>query len=790
MKTFKKVLASTLAAAMVVTALPVTPASAASAPKLSATKVTLYASQTKAIKITTPSTWKSVKTTVSSSKKSVATVKKNSTKTFTVKAVKAGTATVTVKVTAKKSGKTVKKTLTSKITVKPVAIKAKAAETTVAVGTTAKDLFTVAPAGKKLAYKSSDDAVATVDANGVVTAVKAGEATITASSKYAEAPATVKVTVKNCVLEAVKQTKANTIETVVTGKTADLKAADFKVANTANNNVVAVKTVTVDKTDATKVTIETFADITDAATYAVTLDGVSKEFTATDGVVADITVAPLQITADTEGTEIKAQTTDKNGVVIKEFKVSEKPSNIDFSLSTTQGYVNGDKLVLPTAGNKGVAEVTYHTYKYDANAVEIGAISKKFEIVAVAATPATIAGYNYTIAKNAPDWTKEVKCVNTFSVSDTDTSVFFNFVDSNKKNVTNQYSVVSSDDSVLLLPKQTLTSNATGVKVVGVKAGNAYINVLKDDKVVTSLPVVVTDGRKLANVTLGASSLTISNSATGFTSATVDVKAVDQYNADVTLESKDVTVTAQGTNETITGSYADGKVTINVNSVKKGSYPVKIEVKKGDVTISRIITVIVVETTKTADNATDLRLVLSTNKIDLAVAADADAAKAAKTVTAQVVAYDQGAKVGVVSGASFTLNDKTDNITTGGAIKAVTVDNNKATKNIKTGTYVVKATVNGKTFAGSFVVEDTQTAASVKVNKKVTTKTEAAEILAETCEVTYDGKKLENPTFTVAADQVKTNGTSTYIGSATVTVTNAKGISYEVSVVINTTFTK
>ena len=38
MKTFKKVLASTLAAAMVVTALPVTPANAAAAPKLSTTK--------------------------------------------------------------------------------------------------------------------------------------------------------------------------------------------------------------------------------------------------------------------------------------------------------------------------------------------------------------------------------------------------------------------------------------------------------------------------------------------------------------------------------------------------------------------------------------------------------------------------------------------------------------------------------------------------------------------------------------------------------------------------------
>ena len=117
MKTFKKVLASTLAAAMVVTALPVTPANAAAAPKLSATKATLYTGQSKTIKVTTPKAWKSVKVKATTSKKSVATVKASK-KKVTVKAVKAGTAKVTVKVTGKKSGKAVKKTLKATITVK------------------------------------------------------------------------------------------------------------------------------------------------------------------------------------------------------------------------------------------------------------------------------------------------------------------------------------------------------------------------------------------------------------------------------------------------------------------------------------------------------------------------------------------------------------------------------------------------------------------------------------------------------------------------------------------------
>ena len=87
MKTFKKVLASTLAAAMVVTALPVTPANAAAAPKLSTTKAAVYVGQSKTIKVTTPKTWKSVKVKATTSKKSVAKVKASK-KKVTVKAVK------------------------------------------------------------------------------------------------------------------------------------------------------------------------------------------------------------------------------------------------------------------------------------------------------------------------------------------------------------------------------------------------------------------------------------------------------------------------------------------------------------------------------------------------------------------------------------------------------------------------------------------------------------------------------------------------------------------------------
>ena len=795
MKTFKKVLASTLAAAMVVTALPVTPANAAAAPKLSATKATLYTGQSKTIKVTTPKAWKSVKVKATTSKKSVATVKASK-KKVTVKAVKAGTAKVTVKVTGKKSGKAVKKTLKATITVKNPSLTLTATSTEVAVGAKETVKATVKPASTKVTFSSSDDTIATVDATtGEVTGVKAGDVTITA--KAGKTTKTVKMSVKTYIVKSVKQTKADTFEAVVLGKTSDLKASDVTVSNKTTNAVYAVKSVAVDEKDATKVTITTFTEFTDGATYVVTVAGTAVEVVVSDGVVADVTVSPVQIPANTDGTEIKAQTVDKNGVVLKDFTTESKPNNVDFSLATTQGYVNGTKLVLPVVGNKGTAEVTYHTYKYDENAKEVGAITKKVDITAVAEEVATVAGYNYTIAKNAPDWTKAVTTVSKFALGDS-VNAYFHFVNTKKKDITADYSVVSSDDSVLLLPETSLKANQS-VSLVAVKTGTAYINVLKDGKVVTSLPVTVTETRKLVNISLDKTALSVSTKANNYTTGSVVVKGIDQYGEEIPVDTVNPTVlTKDSANVTATYVSADKKVNVDVANAKKGTYVIKIEAQKGNDKVAKTITVNAVETTKTADDATDLRLELSDSKVDAAIANDTTVDKAAKKVTATVAAYDQGVKVGVVSGASFTLNDKTEKIdASAGTVDVVTVSGKKATKVLSAGTYVVKATVVTKdakgnnvtkTFSGSFEVVDTQASATVKINSKKTTKIDAADILAETCVASYNGKEYR--TFTVDSKEVKTSGGYTYIGKATVTVKNSKDVEFDVTVNINTTFTK
>ena len=711
-----------------------------------------------------------------------------------------------VKVTAKKNGKKVSKTLASNITVKNYKVRlvdatgATVSGTTIAVvGTPVQFTAKTAPAKAAVAYTSGDSAIATVDTTGKVTPVKVGKVTITAATD--KASTTAEVEVKNYVLKSVAQTKANTLETVVLGKTSDIKPADIKITNTANNNAIAVKSVSVDKADATKVTVETFADMKDAAKYNVELDGTVQTFTATDGVVSDVNVTPVTIAANTKGTEIKGQTVDKNNIIIDEFKASEASGkNAELNLSTTQGYVDGDKLVLPTVGNKGTAEVKYHTYKFDTNGNEVGAYTKKVDITAVAENAITTTGFNMTFADKAPNWDKD-KTTNQLAIGSSK-NAYFKFVGSDGKEISNysDYSVVSSDDSILLLPKTTLINSTTPVSVKGIKEGAAYINVLdKDGKVVKSLAVSVTASSKLTNVTLGNTAITISKTAS--VDNKVSVKAVDQYNNDITTASKIILSGATSDADKAISATRDGndvKVVATAAAEAGKTYTVKVEVKNGDVTINRYFTVKVVKTNDDVTKASDLRLEVSgvkDGKVDMAVADDADAEKAAKNVTVRVAAYDAGAKIGYVDNATYEINNDKKSVvttsTTGASISVVSCGAATVSKNLDAGkTYTVTVKTAKKTFTTTFSVVDTQASASVNITKKTTTKTNAADILAETCEVTYDGKKLNNPTFVVNGNDCKTVGASTYIAKASVYVTNSKNITYTVPVTINTTFTR
>ena len=744
---------------------------------------------------------------------------------------------VTYKTSTKKSAKTKTKKLTYTMKVAKASV-ALSGESAVAVGSTTKLTTTKKASSRaKITYTSSDDTIATVSEDGTVKGVKAGKATITATLKIGKdtATATQDVEVKNVILKSVAQKKASQIVATFAGDTSKLDKKDITITNTANNVVYPVKAISV-AADKKTVKIDTYSEMNDAKEYSVKYDGTEVTFTATDGTVADVGVSTTTIVKGTAGTEVKAQFLDKNQVVVKEFTLSDASNDgsVDFNFTENKGYTDGNKLVLLNVGDTATAEVTYHTNKYDqTTGAETGKITKKFTITAVE-DDATLSNFNYTInAKNTQvNWNIDVKTDNKLAVKDT-AYAFFYIKNSSDADVTSQYSVESSDKSVLLLDKTPLTSagdakGSTGVAVTGVKAGTAYINVLNSDgKVVKSLPVIVQETRKLTNLKFDA--MTVNNNATGssrqlLTSDSETIKAYDQYESQISISTVDNEVLSAPSAETnhkkgttnfpVTYTTTGSMITVNASGLAEGSYQVKLTAHTTDgkcdtnATVSRVLTVNVVNVTDTPSTAS-YRLSVSDQKADLAIASDAVAADFAnKAISTSVSEYQKGAKVSVVSNAAITIKNPDGKVVGQNGSMSLyslnsTVNAYELATDIKAGTYSVSATATiggvDKKFNTTFVLDNTQTKAIAKIDTKAAssqtaTRDAAADAVALLTELnnsdkfsyTYDGIKQN---FSIVSADAKENGKALYITSVKVVVVNDAGASIVVECPINTAFT-
>ena len=744
---------------------------------------------------------------------------------------------VTYKTSTKKNAKAKTKKLTYTLKVAKVGV-ALSGDSVVAIGSTTKLTNTKKNSSRaKITYTSSDDSIATVAADGTVTGVKAGKATITAKITVGKdsAETTKDVEVKNVILKSAAQKKASQIVATFVGDTSKLDKKDITITNTANNVVYPVKAISV-AADKKTVKIDTYSEMNDAKEYSVKYDGTEVTFTATDGTVADVGVSTTTIVKGTAGTEVKAQFLDKNQVVVKEFTLSDASNDgsVDFNFTENKGYTDGNKLVLLNVGDTATAEVTYHTNKYDqTTGAETGKITKKFTITAVE-DDATLSNFNYTInAKNTQvNWNIDVKTDNKLAVKDT-AYAFFYIKNSSDADVTSQYSVESSDKSVLLLDKTPLTSagdakGSTGVAVTGVKAGTAYINVLNSDgKVVKSLPVIVQETRKLTNLKFDA--MTVNNNATGssrqlLTSDSETIKAYDQYESQISISTVDNEVLSAPSAETnhkkgttnfpVTYTTTGSMITVNASGLAEGSYQVKLTAHTTDgkcdtnATVSRVLTVNVVNVTDTPSTAS-YRLSVSDQKADLAIASDAVAADFAnKAISTSVSEYQKGAKVSVVSNAAITIKNPDGKVVGQNGSMSLyslnsTVNAYELATDIKAGTYSVSATATiggvDKKFNTTFVLDNTQTKAIAKIDTKAASSQRATRDAADDAvglltelnnsdkfSYTYDGIKQN---FSIVSADAKENGKALYITSVKVVVVNDAGASIVVECPINTAFT-
>lgn len=212
---------------------------------------------------------------------------------------------------------------------------------TAATGESAETDEKLAKAASKLTveWTSSDESVATVDATGMVVAVSAGEADITASVTDSEMSAVCKVTVKVAAKDItvpdnldVKLNDGN--ETTVEATVSPADATDVKVSYASTDEAVA----TVDKDgkvqilqpgecDITTTLMQDGEKVTEKTTHvkafyeveSITLDSNEGKLTVGNSHTIKATVAPEEVAAETtiewSSSNEKVATVDSNGKV-------------------------------------------------------------------------------------------------------------------------------------------------------------------------------------------------------------------------------------------------------------------------------------------------------------------------------------------------------------------------------------------------------------------------------------------------------------------------------------------
>ena len=635
---------------------------------------------------------------------------------------------VTYKTSTKKSAKAKTKKLTYTLKVAKVGV-ALSGESVVAIGSTTKLTNTKKNSSRaKITYTSSDDTIAKVDAaTGVVTGVKAGKATITAKISVGKDSATTTkdVEVKNHVLSTVAQNKLTELKATVAGDTKNLKPTDFTVKNETTNVVYPVSKVTVDSKDASQVTLTLFSEAKDAATYDVTLDGITKTFVASDGKVASVAPNTLTVPYATE-TEIKLVSKDANGVIIDEAAYGKQDaSKYDFTLTTNNGYVNGTKLYLNKIGNTATVEITYKSGKYDQNGKAEGNVtSGKLTITAVDQSAINNFDVRIDDSNKSYDKAKDEK-----KIAAKDTKVaYFMIKNADGKEISDysKYSVVSSDPTTLMVGTNS-NINAKSVTVTGVKEGTAYLLIKKDDKVVGSVAITVVAEKAVASLELDKYSVTLSNVIGR--SVDVNVTLKDQYGNDMTdAEAARINVECLAKPDKAAGSHFSGdhtkKITFTTGDVA-GNYTFKISYKNkdGKEVVARTISVSVKNTTTA--NADSWKLNITNDNVD--IKADKDN-KTDKVVTAEIIGSADGADLYSLTNVNYVVK-KAD-----GTVLFSTVAGTTSAKAPKAGVFTVS---NG--------------ALSIKVSEQSNTWTDNGKT---NYEIT---KNLEAGTYTVYAEGVDNN---------------------------------
>ena len=279
---------------------------------------------------------------------------------------------VTIKAKSKKTGKEVAR---KTFTVRQRCTSVKASDIYLNPGDSAyvKAKLTPSTSTDEIRFYSNDKEIVTIGAtSGKARAYQKGETTVsviakasksTSNSNKANKATNINVYV-GAYIDSAQQLETTRIKlgfkTDITGY--DMKASDFSISNSKTKRNFTVKDISV---SGNSVILTTNDKINDGGTYTVKYDKSSAQFTATDGRITGMEISPTVVPEKTL-TEINVNLKDKNGVVVESYNTANKPKYVDFSISTSSGFVNyNGKLYLNNLQSTATARAVYHTYEYE-----------------------------------------------------------------------------------------------------------------------------------------------------------------------------------------------------------------------------------------------------------------------------------------------------------------------------------------------------------------------------------------------------------------------------------------
>ena len=471
--------------------------------------------------------------TWTSSSSSIATVDQNG----KITAVSEGTATITAKAGDKTAtcSVTVKK---NTVAVESVTLSKSSLELT--EGETATLTATVKPdnaTNKTVTWSSDKTSVATVDANGKVTAVAEGTATITA--KAGDKTATCSVTVKKSVVAVESVTLDITYTILNTGETLTLTAT-VKPDNATD------KTVTWSSSNSSVATVDANGKVTAVAQGTAIVTAKAGDKTATCTVIVMKTDIPVEsITLDKYYLELTEGETGTITATVKPDNATNKTVTWSSSNPTIAAVDQNGEV---TAVKEGTVTITAKAGDKTGTCM----VTVKKSVVAVESVTLDI---TYTILNTGETLTltATVKPDNA-----TDKTVTWS----------------SSNSSVA-------TVDANG-KVTAVAQGTAIVTAKAGDKTATCTVIVMKTDIPVESITLDKYYLELTEGETGTITATV--KPDNATNKTVTWSSSNPTIAAVDQNGIVT-ALQSGEVII---SAKAGAWTAScmVRVKKKSTSVS------------------------------------------------------------------------------------------------------------------------------------------------------------------------------------------------------------